>query len=529
MNPRKLDQHSRSALVCQLELELATSWMLPPKDCVHQAESMNRTEPSPTNAELCSIRKPVDFVPNWYGDRFIPRRYTRTSSSRFKAECKSDRVTDMMRMKERNCYWKSHAFTVVFNEMFNLNPDTDKVLNFRDVSTQQICKRLEIRKPLQTYLEPSFKNVHKLDWSCKPRAKPLAFIESVHDLPRIKVGFTNIIDWSAEGQIAAIFSKKLVIWTPNTEVTVAYCALNTTAVAFNPTGDTLALATYSRTMGPGIRMLRNFNPNFKGEASKVAVFDSLATDISCLAWDTSGRFIVCGLGNGFLIVVRAADLAKVNRTGEYSSHITRVMSVKFSFASKYLASSDEYGHLIIWSWDAGRLEPMTSWTSDKGLVLFDWHPWRVDEIVVADTEPVAIAQYHVPTDAVLSCYRRQNVDCIVTAVSFNKISGELVVSYSYPSGKAPDIVVLASMDRVVDVMKNHDDVVAHLFWSPDGKQLASAGYDEALTIWNFFGAPPAKQTDQTAIQGPSKQQQRWNRNRRGAPDFDFSFLFKPLR
>lgn len=33
------------------------------------------------------------------------------------------------------------------------------------------------------------------------------------------------------------------------------------------------------------------------------------------------------------------------------------------------------------------------------------------------------------------------------------------------------MLVLASMDRVVDAMENHDDHVAHLFWSPDGKQL----------------------------------------------------------
>lgn len=89
--------------------------------------------------------------------------------------------------KERKGYWRSHSFATVFNDMFNLSPTTDKILNFRDATNQEICKRLEIRKPLLLKREPMYKNEHKLDWSCQPRSKPLAFIESVHDLPRIKV------------------------------------------------------------------------------------------------------------------------------------------------------------------------------------------------------------------------------------------------------------------------------------------------------------------------------------------------------
>ncbi|EDS37152.1 retina aberrant in pattern [Culex quinquefasciatus] len=272
--------------------------------------------PTVSEKKQVEILKPVDFVPNRYGDRFIPRRYAQTSSSRFRAECKADRDTDLMRMKDRKGYWKSHSFAAVFNDVFQLRPDVDKILSFHDATNQRRCHQLEIKRPLETVLEPSWKNLQKLDWSCWPRAKPLAFVESVHDLPRIKMEYTNIIDWSAKGQIAAIFSKKLVIWTPNTE---------------------------------------------------------------------------------------------------------------------YLASSDESGHLYIWAWNNCQLSPLTVWITVQDVALFDWHPWREDEIIIADLEPVTIALFHVPSRNVLAFHRRRNADCMITAVSFNKVSGELVVSFSYPS------------------------------------------------------------------------------------------------
>lgn len=477
--------------------------------------------------EVKKVLKPVDYVPNRYGDRFIPRRYAQTSSSRFKAECKADRGTDVMRMKERKGYWKSHSFATIFNQMFDLSPRTDKILNFRDATNQEICKRLEIREPLLLQQEPMYKNEHKLDWGCRPRSKPLAFIESVHDLPRIKVEYTNIIDWSAKGQIAAIFSKKLVIWTPNTEVTCAYCALYTTGIAFNPAGDALAMATFTMSR-PVLRLLNCLRPNVKANVSQMKIFPHLDTDISCLAWHSSGRYIACGLGNGQIMIVRARDF-EVMPGVSGPVHYYRIVMVKFSATSKYLASTDESGRLYIWSWNGnGELRPLTAWVSSEGVAsVFDWHPWREEEIIIADTEPVTIAVYHVASKQVLSFHRRRNVDCLITALAFNKISGELVVSYAYPpqTGKSPDMLVLASMDRVVDAMENHDDHVAHLFWSPDGKQLASAGCDEMLTIWNFFGTSPNGLQKGLSSSQPKSQK----RNKELMGGFDYSFLFKPMR
>lgn len=52
-------------------------------------------------------------------------------------------------------------------------------------------------------------------------------------------------------------------------------------------------------------------------------------------------------------------------------------------------------------------------------------------ILLADSEPILIALYHVPSRQVLSYYQRRESDCILTTLSFNKLSGELVVCYSF--------------------------------------------------------------------------------------------------
>lgn len=52
--------------------------------------------------------------------------------------------------------------------------------------------------------------------------------------------------------------------------------------------------------------------------------------------------------------------------------------------------------------------------------------------------------------------------------------------------KQNEILVFASMNRVVDVLVSHEDYVRCLIWSPDNTQLATIGNDDSLTIWNFF-------------------------------------------
>uniref|UniRef100_A0A182Q7U8 WD repeat-containing protein 55 homolog n=1 Tax=Anopheles farauti TaxID=69004 RepID=A0A182Q7U8_9DIPT len=493
-------------------------------------------------------------MPSFYGDRFISRRYALSRASRFKAESKPDQNTDPMVMKEMPGYWRTHQYSAVLQDLFGLVPARDRILSFQDSNSSQECFRLAMRRPLDWIVQSTYQNQQKLDWSCHPRTKPTGFIEAVHDLPNIKSHYHKIIDWSSAGQIAAIFNKKLVIWTPTSDVMVGMRARDTTSIAFNPSGDRLAIAIFMMNR-PWLDIMEvSESPLVRHGALKM--LDPLDQPISYLTWDGSGQYVVCGFGNGQISIVHVRPIfSKVPERvdSKYYAHQSTIIAIKFSCGSRYMATADDLGQLYIWYWNGGHLAPITRWNSSM-CAFFDWHPWREDEIVIADSEPITIALYHVQSCRVVSYYAREERDCIATTLSFNKISGELVVCFSFTdASKPPEILVLASMDRVVDVMSNHEDIITYLLWSPDGQQLASIGYDETLTIWNFFGKSLSNkkrkaQSEPTSTGGgsgsdstgssrsggpatsSSKTRIQCNRNKEATyRDLASSFLFKAMR
>jgi hypothetical protein len=56
------------------------------------------------------------------------------------------------------------------------------LLRFNETMTREQIRRHECIPSAYTN-EARFNNAEKLDWMCKPRNKPLAFVEAVHDLP----------------------------------------------------------------------------------------------------------------------------------------------------------------------------------------------------------------------------------------------------------------------------------------------------------------------------------------------------------
>lgn len=124
--------------------------------------------------------------------------------------------------------------------------------------------------------------------------------------------------------------------------------------------------------------------------------------------------------------------------------------------------------------------------------LIAWHPWKEDDIVVASTLPAKIRLINVPSKSVVAYYRRTDQRCRIDAITFNPLSAELVVSMSLAGEHmtvTSEILVMASMSSVVDRLSVHEKSVYFLMWDPEGTQLATAGDDETLNIWNFFAYP----------------------------------------
>jgi len=75
----------------------------------------------------------------------------------------------------------------------------------------------------------------------------------------------------------------------------------------------------------------------------------------------------------------------------------------------------------------------------------------------------------------MAYYYRKDKIFSIDGISFNKVSGEMVVACTLKNAidgcDAYEVLVLASLNRVVDILKHHDDLIRVLLWSPDGKRL----------------------------------------------------------
>lgn len=196
-----------------------------------------------------------------------------------------------------------------------------------------------------------------------------------------------------------------------------------------------------------------------------------------------------GMSNGHIYVHRYPSLEV---SVVLTLHIDCISTLKFSRTAKYFASADLSGLVLLW--DTKKMRPFIK-CIEVSECLIAWHPWQEHDIVIATTLPAKIRLINVATKSVVAYYRRVDNRCRVDAITFNPLSAELVVSLSMVGEHLTmtcEILVMASMSRVVDTLSVHESSVYFLMWNPDGTQLATAGDDETLNIWNFFAYPNRK-------------------------------------
>lgn len=341
------------------------------------------------------------------------------------------------------------------------------------------------------------------DWQCKPRLKPLAFNDSTHDLPGFDIyslGF-NIIDWSSKGQIAASFDH-LVLWGPPTgdkeKTTVLYKIDNIRALRYSPNGDQLALS---------IRKTNQSDLQIWQVSQKMAIFTCgtlsfpkkrPTEEIRTIEWDPMGQVIICGMSTGYVYFVAYPKMEKIH---EITSHKAGISNIRYSIHRSYIAIVDMDGKLSI-----VRQRNYEVLHERDGVQFIAWHPWKENDLFLGYSTPVSICLFDVSTSNIISYYKRNDKRYALCAMTPNPLTAELVVSFVHkPNGKIrSDILVLASMNRVVDNLSAHQNSVFYLLWDPTGTHIATAGRDESLNIWNFFGKSQRKVEDLNKMQANKK-------------------------
>lgn len=99
---------------------------------------------------------------------------------------------------------------------------------------------------------------------------------------------------------------------------------------------------------------------------------------------------------------------------------------------------------------------------------------KINFSFTATTIPAKIRLINLTSKTIEAYYRRSDKKCRIDSLSFNKLSAELVVSFSILGDEGVvknEILVMASMNRVVDTLSVHEKSVFFLMWNPDGTQL----------------------------------------------------------
>lgn len=446
--------------------------------------------------EVIKCESKLTAIPIEYGDRFIPRRYFNKQipgQTLFQLSSFDENDYDIFSLKEQPFYWRLHNYRINIGMQLGLN-DSPRLLNFHDTITKQSNDRSFNRNPIKIEYEVPSKNAEELDWSCKPRAKPLAYNDSTHDMPGFDryVTGNNIIDWSSKGQIAASFDSSLVLWGPPSQSdketsTVLYELSNVKALKYAPCGDMLALSVNGITSS----LLQIWDIT-----DKMAIYTKRACNfpketpfeaVRCLEWDPKCQHIICGLSTGIVFIVSYPKLKTIHR---YDGHMATISSIKHSVNSTYIAISDLLGNLSILR-NSSNFE---LYLQNQNAHYIAWHPWIETNLLIGNESPAAIHLLDLKTKTTIAHYKRTDSQYTLCAMAINPLSAELVASFSHQLNNVTqsDILVMASMNRIVDNVSAHQGAVHYILWDPTGTKVATAGQDESLNIWHFFGKSQKK-------------------------------------
>lgn len=481
---------------------------------IHQARAVGQFQVLKRNQyenEVFKRRVPLQVIPMSYGDRFIPRRYFRKQLSKISSlNLNRSDENDILNIKDKSCYWRFHNYRINLEMGLELNDGQTKLLNVHDDTTRQNCDRIFNNDPVKIECQQRNFSAEELDWYCKPRTIPLAYNDSTHDMPGFDVyeHGDNIIDWSCTGQIAASFDSSLVLWGPSNgerdNCTVLYELKHIRALKYRPSGQQLALTindiASSRLQVWEVSNKMSIYTTNSMSFPKTVPFESFR----CIEWDSRGEIIACGSSSGTVrfILYKSMEVLYI-----LNNHSNLISDIKYSMNDTFIAITDLSGKLSILR--NKNYEMFLEYTQAHFIT---WHPWIETNLLIGYKTPASIYLLDLKTKTTIAHYKRTDSQYTLCAMTMCPLSAELVVSFTCKKNGVlrNDILVMASMNRIVDNLSAHVGAVHFMLWDPSGTRIATAGRDESLNIWNFFGKSKRK-ADELKKKQEIKQNSKCNR------------------
>lgn len=203
----------------------------------------------------------------------------------------------------------------------------------------------------------------------------------------------------------------------------------------------------------------------------------------CICWSENDLRLVVGC-NG-MITVYEGQTGKPTNSCETSKE--QVLSLAFSCNYRYIASVCGDGAVRIFLWPSLATHLYIFYY--EYITAMAWHPRESGRLCVGFGGSLGL--WNVNDSTLGATHRKVSFNGEVLDLAWNWLTGELVVHWCYRKGRSSNwstvMPVLASLDRVVDVLPIKKlSRMSSVLWSPDHSQLALQ-FGEMVSIWNFFG------------------------------------------
>ncbi|OAD58230.1 Protein cortex [Eufriesea mexicana] len=325
-------------------------------------------------------------------------------------------------------------------------------------------------------------------WKSKPRKRPLiGIIDALLDMP----GFPKtsrfpqrFIDWGAGNVIAAAIYDRVAFYDTKTDVVEPKNSMKVPdlcALKWNHAGNKLLICTLSSEQNLYCSDTR------KIIWSQMCVCTEkyyTSCNVRCACWTKDDRFLITGC-TGQIVVYSGSSGRIVN---SIEAHNMSLLTIALSSTDRYLASSSFDKSVRIFEWPS--LCPYLDITYYEYVVALAWHPFESGLLCIGGGLGDGSLSLWNMNKLKSVNYRHVQFCGVVNNMIWNKLSGELVVQWSYLEGRNQYAVmpVFASLDRIVDVVPIDKEIplLNSILWNPDHTQLA-VQHDESLSMWNFFG------------------------------------------
>ncbi|XP_014477600.1 PREDICTED: uncharacterized protein LOC106746015 isoform X2 [Dinoponera quadriceps] len=365
--------------------------------------------------------------------------------------------------------------------------------------SQECVSGLNQKRILQTFIERRQESSYFAaqgrpgsggKWKCAPRKKPLiGSPEKMLSLSADQSDDARPIDWSCMDVFVVSNPSSLTIYDSNgTASDTIHLWEGPAAVKWSNDGVKIA-CTFRTSMQ--VKLYDSRKKKFLWSVSCYCFFNSYVASCNncCICWSHDDSLIVTAC-SGMLSVFQS-------NTGELlmrkHAHLADIITLNFSSNFKYLVSTAQDKNVRIHTWPN-----LTDWYNigfTDSIKAVAWHPEISGLLCIGGSRDSSLSLWNINTYTMIDYLPAKFQGCVEN-LAWNKLSGELVVHWSYAVGdkRYSVIPILANFERIVDAIPlDKSERLSFFKFNTTHKQLVTYCND-VFSIWNFFGdeKPPGE-------------------------------------